>query len=89
MSELTHSQYSIKAVDAIFQLPILTVPLFEVHSEIPKPTASRIIGAARAELPEGLVGRVLALFVLESRSTAKAISGFTLTIICMPEGESP
>lgn len=45
--DLTHSQHSIRAVDFIFQTPIFTAPLFTNHSEIPKPTAARILSLLR------------------------------------------
>lgn len=41
--DLTHSQYSIRAVDFIFEIPIFTATLFTKHSKIPKPTAARIL----------------------------------------------
>ncbi|MGE0682487.1 MAG: Fic family protein [Candidatus Binatia bacterium] len=45
--DLTHSQHSIRAVDFIFQTPIFTAPLFTNHSQIPKPTATRILNLLR------------------------------------------
>lgn len=45
--KLTHSQHSIRAVDFIFQSPIFTAPLFTNHSDIPKPTAARILALLR------------------------------------------
>jgi Fic family protein len=45
--EFTHSQHSIRAVDFIFQSPIFTAPHFTNHSEIPKPTAARILSLLR------------------------------------------
>ena len=45
--ELTHSQHSIRAIDFIFQYPIFRAPLFTNHSEIPKPSAARILGILR------------------------------------------
>ncbi len=47
--DLTHSQHSIRAVDFIFQSPIFPAPLFTNHSEIPKPTANRILILLRDE----------------------------------------
>lgn len=47
--DLTHSQHSIRAVDFIFQSPIFPAPLFTNHSEIPKPTANRILTLLRDE----------------------------------------
>jgi len=45
--ELTHSQHSIKAVDFIFNTAIFTTPTFIRKSEIPKPTANRILTLLR------------------------------------------
>ena len=45
--DLTHSQHSIRAVDFIFQTPIFTAPHFTNLSEIPKPTAARILSLLR------------------------------------------
>jgi Fic family protein len=45
--EITHSQYSIAAVDFIFQTPIFTSTTFIEHSLIPKPTAGRILSLLR------------------------------------------
>lgn len=47
--ELTHSQHSIRAVDFIFQMPIFSAPAFTQQSEIPKPTANRILTLLRDE----------------------------------------
>lgn len=44
---LTHSQHAIRAVDFIFQMPLFSSPAFTKHSEIPKPTASRILTLLR------------------------------------------
>lgn len=41
--DLTRSQHSIRAVDFIFQTPIFSGPMFTEYSEIPKPTAARIL----------------------------------------------
>lgn len=46
---LTHSQHSIRAVDFIFQTPIFTAPTFTQYSNIPKPTANRILTLLRDE----------------------------------------
>lgn len=46
---LTHSQHSIRAVDFIFQTPIFTAPTFTLYSDIPKPTANRILTLLRDE----------------------------------------
>jgi len=43
VADITHSQHSIRVVDFMFQAPIFSAPLFINHSEIPKPTASRIL----------------------------------------------
>ena len=47
VAKLTHSQYSIHAVDFIFQTPIFSAPAFVSLSGIPKPTASRILNLLR------------------------------------------
>ena len=47
--DLTHSQHSIRAVDFLFQHPIFSAPHFTQNSEIPKPTAARILGMLRDE----------------------------------------
>lgn len=47
VADLTHSQHAIRVVDFIFQSPIFSAPLFTNHSEIPKPTASRILTLLR------------------------------------------
>jgi Fic family protein len=47
--ELTHSQHSIRAVDFIFQTPIFSAPTFTQQSEIPRPTANRILTLLRGE----------------------------------------
>lgn len=47
--DLTHSQHSIRAVDFIFQTPIFAAPTFTHHSNIPKPTANRILTLLRDE----------------------------------------
>lgn len=44
---LTHSQYAIHALDFLFAHPIFTAPHFTRHSEIPKPTAARILTLLR------------------------------------------
>ena len=45
--ELTHSQHSIRAVDFLFQTPIFTAPSFTNYSQIPKPSAARILSVLR------------------------------------------
>ncbi len=49
IADLTHSQHSIRAVDFIFQTPIFTAPTFTHYSDIPKPTANRILTLLRDE----------------------------------------
>ncbi len=49
VTDLTHSQHSIRAVDFIFQTPIFTAPTFTHYSDIPKPTANRILTLLRDE----------------------------------------
>ncbi len=43
VADLTHSQHSIRAVNFVFQWPIFSAPSFSKGSNIPKPTASRIL----------------------------------------------
>ena len=45
--DLTHSQHAIRAVDFLFQTPVFTAPHFTRRSEIPKPTAARILTVLR------------------------------------------
>jgi len=47
VAELTHSQYAIHAVDFLFQMPIFSSLDFIAYSEIPKPTANRILAILR------------------------------------------
>ena len=47
VADLTHSQHAIRAVDFLFQSPIFGAPAFINHADIPKPTASRILGLLR------------------------------------------
>ena len=47
VTDLTHSQHSIRAVDFIFGTPIFTAPQFTNLSSIPKPTAARILNILR------------------------------------------
>lgn len=47
MADLTHSQHSIRAVDFLFQTPIFGATAFTHHSDIPKATATRILGLLR------------------------------------------
>jgi len=49
VADLTHSQHSIRVVDFIFQSPIFASTLFTNHSEIPKPTANRILTLLKDE----------------------------------------
>ncbi|MFH1006545.1 MAG: Fic/DOC family N-terminal domain-containing protein [Candidatus Latescibacterota bacterium] len=62
VADLTHSQYAIRVVDFLFQAPIFSAPAFTQHSDIPKPTAARILGILRENkllipLQEGKGGR--------------------------------
>lgn len=41
--DLTHSQYSVRALDFIFEVPVFTATMFANNSKIPKPTAARIL----------------------------------------------
>lgn len=50
VADLTHSQHAIRAVDFLFQQPIFSAPHFTKNSDIPKPTAARILGLLRDEL---------------------------------------
>lgn len=47
ITDLTHSQYAIKALDWFFSRPIFKTPDFTASSGIPKPTANRIVQIAR------------------------------------------
>jgi Fic family protein len=47
VAELTHSHHSIHAVDFVFRTPIFSAPLFTAHSQIPRPTAARILRILR------------------------------------------
>ena len=47
VAKLTHSQYSIHAVDFLFQTPIFAATIFTTQSGIPKPTANRILTLLR------------------------------------------
>lgn len=47
--DLTHSQHAIRAVDFLFQSPIFKAPDFTEKSEIPKPTAARILAMLRED----------------------------------------
>ncbi len=51
VADLVHSQHSIRAVDFLFQMPIFSAPTFANHSEIPKPTANRILTLLRENGP--------------------------------------
>jgi Fic family protein len=44
---LTHSQHAVRAIDFIFEIPIFVAPFFIQHSQIPKPTATRILTILR------------------------------------------
>lgn len=43
VTEITHSQYAPNAVDFMFRIPIFSTPHFIQESNIPKPTAIRIV----------------------------------------------
>lgn len=65
--EITHSQHAIRAVDFMFNTAVFTTPTFTRHSEIPKPSANRILTLLRekgllATIREGS-GRRPALYV--------------------------
>lgn len=47
--DVTHSQHAIRAVDFIFNTPIFTTSTFIRRSDIPKPTANRILTLLREE----------------------------------------
>ncbi len=47
ITELTHSQYAVQALDWFFSMPIFRTPNFVLSSGIPKPTANRIVRIAR------------------------------------------
>lgn len=49
VADLTHSQHAIRAVDFLFQVPVFAAPDFTNHSDIPKPTANRILGLLREQ----------------------------------------
>lgn len=49
VADLTRSQHSIRALDFIFQFPIFQAPVFTTRSQIPKPTAARILGLLRED----------------------------------------
>ena len=49
VADLTHSHNAIRAVDFLFETPIFAGPLFTNHADIPKPTASRILGILRKQ----------------------------------------
>jgi len=47
VADLVHSQHSMRAVDFIFQEPVFSAPAFIQSSEIPKPSANRILSLLR------------------------------------------
>lgn len=49
IADATHSQHAIRALDFIFQFPTFTAPTFEQRSDIPVPTARRILRVLRDE----------------------------------------
>lgn len=49
ISEATNSKYAIQALDMIFKHPIFSTTDFAENSEIPRPTAQRILRVLRDE----------------------------------------
>ena len=47
--DITHSQHAIRAVDFLFQYPIFAAPHFTQYSDIPRPSAARILTVLRSE----------------------------------------
>jgi Fic family protein len=47
VTDLTHSQHAMRAVDFLFQTPIFGAPAFTNYADIPKPTANRILTLLR------------------------------------------
>jgi hypothetical protein len=47
ITDLTHSQHAVRALDWFFSRPIFTPPDFTASSGIPRPTANRIVRIAR------------------------------------------
>jgi Fic family protein len=47
VADLTHSQHAMRALDFLFQWPIFEAPMFARYSDMPKPTASRILKLLR------------------------------------------
>ena len=47
--ELTHSQHALKAIDFMFNTPIFSAPTFVQFSDIPRPTANRILALLREQ----------------------------------------
>lgn len=47
VTEITHSQHAIKAVDYLFNDPVFSGPQFSSLSEIPRPTSARILRILR------------------------------------------
>ena len=47
VADMTHSQYAILALDAMFEMPIFSAPLFGRASRIPRATAQRILRVLR------------------------------------------
>lgn len=66
--ELTHSQYSIKVADFIFQTPIFTAAAFLRGADIPKTTVNRILTIFRDEK--------LLMTILEGRGRRPGIFAF-------------
>lgn len=68
--DITHSQHSIRALDFIFKTPIFTATAFTRHSDIPKPTANRILTLLRNE---------------EILATVREARGRRPALYCFPE----
>lgn len=68
--DLTHSQHSIRAIDFIFNTPMFSTPTFISRSDIPKPTANRILTLLR---DEGIL------------ATVREGSGRRAALYCFPE----
>jgi Fic family protein len=49
ITDLTHSQHAVRALDWFFSRPIFTTPDFTASSGIPRPTANRIVRIAREQ----------------------------------------
>lgn len=81
ITELTHSQYAVRALDWFFGQPVFRTPDFVASSGIPKPTASRIVRLAREhgllrELVAGMGRRPAILVFPELLNIAEGHSVF-------------